>query len=185
MSKMYWNETFLEIYPDLIGFKNDYETIGTNFHPSINLTDEQLSTIYYLLVSRYGSDPIANRTLTIFKTKLFALIYSYAPIFLKKREIQDKLRSLTEDELRLGSKQIYNHAFNPSNQPSTASLEELDYINDQNTATNKKGKTDAYMVLWSMLSSNEVEDFLRKFRVLFQIVVDRQLPWWYDYEEGE
>lgn len=46
-----------------------------------------------------------------------------------------------------GSKSIYNHAFNPSNEPSTASLDELDYINEQNTSNVKRSKIDAYGML--------------------------------------
>jgi hypothetical protein len=64
-------------------------------------------------------------------------------------------------------------------------LEELEFINDQNTANNKKGKLDGYMLLWSMLSSNEVEDFLKKFKSLFQFYLDREVPYWYNEEEGE
>lgn len=185
MSKKYWHKTFDEIYEDVDDFKTDYASYKTHYTPDIALSADQQATIYYLLSSKYGGNPIANHTENKFKEKLFAYIYAYAPMFLRKRQIQNTLRGLTEDEIRLGSKQIYNHAFNPSTTPTTATLEELEYINDQNTANNKKGKIDGYMLLWSMLSSNEVDDFLRKFRNLFQIVVDRQVPWWYDEEEEE
>lgn len=184
-NRKYWHKTFVEIYEDATDFATDYATYIARFYPSITLNANQVSTIYYLLMSKYGGNPIANDTEDLFKNKLFAYIYAYAPLFFKKREIQNTLRGLTEDEIRLGSKQIYNHAFNPSTAPSTSTLDELDYINDQNTANNKKGKLDAYMTLWAILSSNEVDEFLRKFKSLFAISVDRQVPWWYDEDEGE
>jgi hypothetical protein len=184
-NKKYWHNTFLEIYEDLDAFKTDLASYLPTFDSTMSLTAQQQSTIYYLLVARYGENPIANNTEDLFKTKLFARIYAYAPLFFRKRQIQDTLRSLTEDEIRLGSKQIYNHAFNPSTTPTTATLEELEFINDQNTANNKKGKLDGYMLLWSMLSSNEVEDFLKKFKSLFQFYLDREVPYWYNEEEGE
>ena len=188
MNRLYVYPTFLEIYETQQDFADDYATYITNFTTDTILNATQIKSIYYLLVAKYGENPINNRTLELFKNKLFATIYQYAPMYLRKLAIQKTLRSLTEDEILVGAKQIYNHAFNPSSAPSTSTLEELDYINDQNTASNKKGKLDAYSILWSMLSANETEDFLRRFKVCFQLVVDRQLCGCYyndDEEEQE
>lgn len=46
-----------------------------------------------------------------------------------------------------GSKVINNHAFNPSGSPTTATLEELTYTNEQTTQNYKKSKLEAYTVL--------------------------------------
>ena len=54
-----------------------------------------------------------------------------------------------------GSKQIYNHANNPSTEPGTDTDEELAYINDQNTTKNKKSKLDAY-ALYNEVLKNDV-----------------------------
>ena len=69
----------------------------------------------------------------------------YGPTWEKRLDIQEKLRNISDDELRLGSKAIYNHALNPSTAPSTQALEELSYINDQSTSNYRKSKMDAYM----------------------------------------
>ena len=45
--------------------------------------------------------------------------------------------NLSEEDIRLGSKAIYNQALNPQTEPSTKSLEELTYINQQNTTTQR------------------------------------------------
>ena len=60
-------------------------------------------------------------------------------------DIQNKIRNLTEDEIRIGTKAIYNQAVNPGTEPSTGSLEELTSISAQNTTGYKKSKLDAYM----------------------------------------
>ena len=78
------------------------------------------------------------------------------------------MRELTSDQLLEGAKAIYNHAYNPSTTPSTASLTELTYINDQNTTNYKKSKMDAYTQLWNLLATDVTEYFLDRFSVLFK-----------------
>jgi hypothetical protein len=78
---------------------------------------------------------------------MFSVIFQYGPTWEKKLDIQEKLRDLTEAEILAGAKAIYNHAFNPETTPSTASLEELNYINDQNITNYKKSKLEAYSIL--------------------------------------
>ena len=43
-----------------------------------------------------------------FKYKIWATIYAYGPVWEKKVEIQDTVRALSEADLLVGSKQIYN-----------------------------------------------------------------------------
>ena len=66
-----------------------------------------------------------------------------------------------------GAKQVYNHALNPSTVPSTTTLEELQYINDQNVASHKKSKLEAYTILWELIHTNHTEEFLGRFRDCF------------------
>ena len=99
--------------------------------------------------------------------KLFAIIFQYAPTWEKKLDIQNKVRNLTEDEIRTGTKAIYNQAMNPGTEPSTDSLEELTSINTQNTTGYKKSKLDAYMSVWSMLATDVTEELIVRFKPLF------------------
>lgn len=61
--------------------------------------------------------------------------------------MQNELRTMSDDDLIKGSKQIVNHSYNPSTTPSTATLEELTTINEQNTNNYKRSKLDAYAFL--------------------------------------
>lgn len=61
--------------------------------------------------------------------------------------MQNELRTMSDDDLIKGSKQIVNHSYNPSTAPSTATLEELTTINEQNTNNYKRSKLDAYAFL--------------------------------------
>jgi hypothetical protein len=78
---------------------------------------------------------------------MFSVIFQYGPTWQKRLDIQAKIRGLTDSDILIGSKAIYNTALNPSTAPSTGSLEELTYINSQNTTNYKKSKLEAYAQL--------------------------------------
>ena len=137
------------------------------------------TTLYYLLYARYGNSSIANSDENQFKYKVFSTIYIGGATWAKKQEIQDKLREMTEDEILAGTKAINNHAYNPQTAPTTDTVEELDYINEQNTTKYKKSKLDGYAMLWAILNDGVTEKFLREFRYHFLVVVEPQLPLWY------
>ena len=177
--------TFAQIWDSLAKFTADYNDGIQYFYQNPSpLKPDSVSTLYFLLYAKYGNSPIANNDVNQFKFKVWSIIYAYGPMWEKKQEIEDAVRGLTEDELLRGSKQIYNHAYNPSSTPSTATLEELTYINDQNTATHKKSKMEAYSILWELLHASETEEFLRQFKKLFSVAVaDQFVPFYIEEED--
>ena len=180
----YGTLTFCQVWDSYAKFKEDYDSIIVYFAQNpAPIKTNSLMTLFFLLYAKYGNNPIANNDVNLFKFKVFSIIYAYGPMWEKKTEIQDTIRALTVDELLTGSKQIYNHAFNPSSEPTTATLEELQYINDQNTALHKKSKMEAYSLLWELLHANETEDFLRQFKKLFSIAVAAQCVPFYIEEQ--
>ena len=96
--------------------------------------------------------------------------------YIKRLEVQKKLRELSDDEILIGSKAIYNHAFNPSVAPSTQNMTELPYINDQNTTNFKRSKLDAYTLLLELLETDVTEEFIDKFRPCFKQFVRPEKP---------
>ena len=162
---------FTDIYSSYSAFKTDYDASALAGAISESNPDN-LQILYYLLYAKYGNNHITNLDENQFKYKLFSIIWQYGPTWEKRLEIQGNLRNLlnvaNEADLLAGAKAIYNHAFNPSTDPSTQSLTELTYINDQNTTNYKKSKMDAYTQLWGLLATDVTEDFLEKFRPLFK-----------------
>lgn len=75
-----------------------------------------------------------------------------------------------------GAKAIYNSAMNPSTAPSTSSLDELTYINSQNTTNYKKSKLEAYNILWSLLDDTLTAKFIEKFGICFKKFVYPEEP---------
>ena len=171
----YRTRKFADIWPSVDAFLKDYQESAI---PQ-KLKTADATTLYYLLYARYGNSSIANSDENQFKYKVFSTIYIGGATWAKKQEIQDKLREMTEDEILAGTKAIYNHAYNPQTAPTTDTVEELDYINEQNTTKYKKSKLDGYAMLWAILNDGVTEKFLREFRYHFLVVVEPQLPLWY------
>lgn len=181
---------FCDVYNNAADFLNEYkssalydaEYIGTPpvLHLNNSLSDKEATILFYLLYSKYGNNPIANYDELQFKYKLFATIFQYGPAWSKKLEIQNKLRELSEGDIRLGSKAIYNHAYNPSTAPSTDTLDELIAINEQNTTKYNKSKLEGYGDLWDLISNDVTEAFLKKFEKLFKQFVSPETMWIYD-----
>ena len=173
----YRTKKFSDIYSNVDTFLSDYENVGI---PNL-ITTTNATTLFYLLYARYGNSTIANFDQNQFKYKLFSTIFQYGPTWEKELEIQAELRGLTADEIREGSRAIYNKALNPNTAPTT---EELDYISEQNTTKYKKSKIEGYGLLMELLKRDVTEEFLNKFKKLFIYIVEPYKPQWYVEEEG-
>ena len=187
MIPQYSTVLFTDIYDNVDDFIADYKNESSDFVNGIPnlISDTSATTLFYLLYGRYGNNPIANRDINQFKYKLFSVIFQYGPTWEKRLDVQAKLRDLDEDDIRLGSKAIYNQALNPSTEPSTASLEELTFINQQNTTNYKKSPLEGYAILLDLLNTDVTEEFIKKFNVCFKKFVSAERPLIYVTEEDE
>lgn len=197
MTPQYSTMLFSDIWNNANDFLTDYTSAGVFTSPVIEngvvvkagtkLADENVTLLFYLLYSKYGNNPIANNDINQFKYKVYSIMFQYGPSWEKRLDIQEKLRALKDEDIQKGSKAIYNTAMNPSTQPSTQSLEELTYINSQNTTNYKKSKMDAFAQLWELIDADVTGDFIAKFRVCFKQFVRPENPLLYitDSEEGE
>ena len=179
------NKRFLDVFPDVETFKKEYSYYQILFNSPIKVEENQMGFIYYILYSKYGSEYIAMSNTTRFESKLFATLELAAPMLLKELDVQKNLLALSDEEIRAGSKAVYNHAFNPPGTPSTSTLQEIPYINDQNTTQYKKSPMEGYSILLSLLDDNLLDKFLRKFRKLFLRVLAPTRARLYDVEELE
>ena len=166
---------FTDVYPDADTFVTDYNESAL----PTTISNDTATTLYYLLYSRYGNSTIAASDTNRFKYDLFATIFSYAPTWEKRLDVQEKLRKLSDAELFTGQTTINNHSFNPSTAPSTSTLDELTTINEQVTQKGKRDKLTAYVELSRALWTDVTEQFLDKFQKLFLIILQPELPLWY------
>ena len=172
----YRTRTFCDIWGDVTSFVTAYKESALNGA----ITDESLNVLYYLLYASYGNSHIASSDENQFKYKVYSIIYKYGPTWESRLKIQNELRDLIgSPELLTGSVNIYNHSFNPSTAPSTATLDELETIDDQNVSKRKRSKLDAYGMLYEMLVSDVTSEFIKKFSGCFLRIVEPELPLWY------
>lgn len=180
MIPQYSTKTFTDVW------NNDEEFISFYHGNGIpaTITDTSARTLFYLLYAQYGNSPIANDDVNQFKYKAMSVIFKFGPTWEKRLYIQEQLRNLTEEELRTGGKQIFNHSFNPSTEPSTSTTEELLTVNDQNVTNSKRGKMEAYSYLNDMLETDLAGFIVDKFKTLFKQFVQPEHPVLY-VDEGE
>lgn len=162
----FFNYKFTDVFADADLFLQEYKSNAIDK----SLPDETITRLYYLLYAQYGNSVLANADTNQFKYRLWSIIFEHGLVWAKRVEIQEKLRALSlEDgsEIYQGGKAIYNNALHDSTEPNTGTLEELPYINGQNTANFKKSKLEGLAILNDMLKTNITREFLDKFRPLF------------------
>ena len=173
---------FADVWNEESKFAADYAfwmpKIGGSYDP---LTASRQSQLYYLLYARYGNSPISYQDINQFKAALFTIVFQYGGSWEKRLDIQQNLQSLVLEqgegaEIFDGTLAVYNHALNPGTDPSAGSLEELEYINEQNTQRYKLSKMDAYRKLWDLLKTDVSEEFLRQFAKLFSRFAGNRHP---------
>ena len=179
MNNGYDTKLFCEIYPDEASFLTDY--LGNKFPKDI--TNDNISVIFYLLYAKYGNTPIANFDVNQFKYKLFSVIFMYGPRWQKQLAIQQEIRALNIDDVMKGNKTIWNKALNPNTEPSTAALEEVREINEQNVQTQKKSIADSYALLLGLLEDTFTEEFIDRFKICFKSFVMHERPILYISED--
>lgn len=177
------NLTFTEVWDSYDKFLDDLKEceipLYDNTNDSFYFKEDHIRLTFYLCYARYGNSVIAPSDINRFKYAFFSIMYTAGPTWSKKVEIQDRLRNLTESELLKSSKEIYNHAFNPSTEPSTSSIDELSYINEQNTTNRVRSVLDGYNFLLDLLSEDVSNTYLTRFKKLFLTVVYPEEPLWY------
>lgn len=180
----YRTRTFADIFSSYEEFADAYNasTLKVEFsqegEPGLSLPQ-----LFYMLYAHYGNSHIAYSDENQFIYYMWSIIYQYGPTVIKKREIQDKLRAMGEEELSVGGLSIYNHSFNPSTEPSTNTLTELLTINDQNTERRIRSKPEVYATLLSLLEEDVVDKFIHKFERLFIKVLAPDYPLLYTTED--
>jgi hypothetical protein len=182
MRRIYHTDIFSDIYPTLESFMEDRE-----FYDDIKVcTDAEAKVLYLLLMGKYANTPIFTQNNTQFKVRLFTTIYEYAPIYFKKRALQDAVKVVTEEEASKGTRAVYNQANNPNSEPSSSALEELEYINQQNTTGYKFSKLETYERMYAALKGDTTEEFLQKFIKLFALSLYPARPvLYFDFDDGE
>lgn len=162
----YITETFEDIFPDLETFETEYAKQPESMQ---NLESADLEILYNLLMAEYATSHIKSFSVTQFEYKVFSIMFTDGPIWAKRLEVQKAIRDLdiTSDDITKGTTAIYNHAQNPAVTPSTDTLEELTYIDNQNTTKYKYGKVDSLIKYYEVIGNDVTKNFIKQFAKLF------------------
>ena len=177
-----FTEVFESFNDFLYYYKNDIDDSIKVFDDTTSDGLNTLKRIYYLLYARYGNNPIANYDENQFIYKLFTVVYQYGPTWAKRLDVQEKLRALSDDQLKEGSQAIFDHLYNPTEIPPE---DNMTYINERNKTKYKKSPLEGYAILEELLRADVTNDFLAKFQKLFKQFVRPEKTWIYitDLEE--
>lgn len=180
---VYRTRTFANVWSTAADFLTDWKACG--LYASGLLTDDEVTKIYYLLYANFANSHIMSSDENRFKYSLYAKLFSFGPSWAKRIDIQAKLRALSEDDIRLGTKAVYNRALNPETEPTTNTLDELAYINEQNTQKYQKSALEGYALLWELIDTDVTTQFINQFASLFIQIMLPEGPLYYGEPEEE
>lgn len=180
---LYRTRTFGQIFPDSTSFSAFYNAnpVPARLMSGVDYATYDISVIYGLLVSEFFASHIAFSSEDWFKMKLMQIIYEYGPAWQREMALQDKLMKLSDTDLVTGAKAIHNHAAHPSTAPATATLDEVEYIDDQSTTNWKKEKLKAYMDARNVIDDSVTREFISRFKKLFVRFIYADDPVEYEY----
>lgn len=181
------NITFSELWGTKEKFIEAYDASG--LPKDGYLSNEDLELIWVLLLGRFADSTIKPyNTYGAFQIRFMSKVWQYGPIWKKELDIQNKLRNLSLEngsELFVGGTSIHNSAMNPGTAPSTNDIDELNFINTQNTTKHKKSKLEGYLILSESLKKDITEGFLRRFDEMFKTIIYSGKTYLYKTELGE
>ena len=90
MFPQYDTKLMTEVWSKASDFLTDYQNAGI----PTTISDQNATTLYYLLYAKYGNTPIANYDENQWKYKMFSIIFQYGPTWEKRLDIQTTLRGL-------------------------------------------------------------------------------------------
>lgn len=97
MLPRYDTKLMTEVWDSAAKFVTDYKNVGI----PTTITDQNATTLYYLLYARYGNTPIANYDENQFKYKIFSVIFQYGPTWEKRLQIQGALRQMELNDMTI------------------------------------------------------------------------------------
>lgn len=95
MFPQYDTKLMTEVWNDASSFLTDYQAAGI----PTTISNQNATTLYYLLYAKYGNTPIANYDENQWKYKMFSIIFQYGPTWEKRLDIQTTLRGLQISDL--------------------------------------------------------------------------------------
>lgn len=147
------------------------------------MKDTDLNVLWALLYGRHGNDGIRSGEVARWQAQLYSIIYAYGPTWACRKSIQERLRTMDDNQLREGTTAIHNNAVNPSTAPATTAFDPLPYINNQSAQGSKRSVMEGLVGQAAVLDDTLDEQFLVRFDGLFTIFGGTPTVFWTEEEQ--
>lgn len=170
-----FTRTLSDCYPSYEAFLEEYRSLG---FPVVFKDQEFMKTIYLVLMSQYMNSSIKSLSEDQFRLKFLTRVMSYGPQYEREFGIQQSLLSLSDEELTLSAKAIYNTAVNPAMELD-GDYAEVGTVNQQSVAKHKRSKLDAWAMLKELADDGITKKFIERFDDLFVVILKNNCPIWF------
>lgn len=173
------NKTLKDIWTSPLNFwENFSETLlGREISPqppldpqeeyNPEITPKEVQKYFFMLYARYKNSTIIGEDEDQWKDRFYLTFYEFAPSYKQKYSIQQKLRTMTEEDMVKGAMQKTQHGYNPSTDVNPDPDTAITTVNDQNLLRYTKGKLNGYNELLALLKNDVTEQFVNRFKNLF------------------
>lgn len=170
---------FTDCFVDFESFKSaiaDYTSQAVD--------DDFLNKIYFKFCAKYAASNIIFTIKEMFIYQFCNIFDDEFSKFKRRYDINQKLKDITIDNIKILNETISNQAENPNYTPDTPD-KALSYITAQNAVFNKINDLDAYIRQLETLMTEGFEEFINKFKELFVAFVDNDSVCYCDDEDEE
>lgn len=149
---------FNEIYNDYTDFSNDSKIyLAENY-----ISADDLELLYVLFYNQFAEQSIKFLDPILWKRRFWTKLAFKAKTLLKKRDLMDKLRELTEDEMLDKGVSVVNQAMNPNTKPGEP-FQVLDFVTTQTSAKNLNPKIVALLQQYQSMDDGFWNQFFKEF----------------------
>lgn len=149
---------FNEIYNDYTDFSNDSKIyLAENY-----ISNDDLELLYVLFYNQFAEQSIKFLDPILWKRRFWTKLAFKAKTLLKKRDLMDKLRELTEDEMLDKGVSVVNQAMNPNTKPGEP-FQVLDFVTTQTSAKNLNPKIVALLQQYQSMDDGFWNQFFKEF----------------------
>lgn len=149
---------FNEIYNDYTDFSNDSKIyLAENY-----ISEDDLELLYVLFYNQFAEQSIKFLDPILWKRRFWTKLAFKAKTLLKKRDLMDKLRELTEDEMLDKGVSVVNQAMNPNTKPGEP-FQVLDFVTTQTSAKNLNPKIVALLQQYQSMDDGFWNQFFKEF----------------------
>lgn len=167
-------------------FYNDFMASPFSGDVDNNLYNRaDLDKVFWHLMSKYDESHYSYKSDDKCKLKTFHVIHQYLPTYLKRIELQERIRNMTDQDLFDSGKQVVKSANTPDVEEDMNSLSTPQYTDNIQVQNRQSAKLLAIQQQYGSILDNVWDEFIDKFAFLFKKFMFIPYDYIYINEEGD